>query len=172
MFSACCDICFNVIVGYKSSWELMLFVVMYNMPTLNKIYLLTYLLTHKMHVNFSGFCQDVLLVYEKLNMVVLKKKIVSSWDRFWENWQEAKFQRRLTWLCFSGRSEKQDGHPGVWFAEAFSTSLKLLNRIQWNLTDARSQQLHPLQSLFFFWADPKNKMVALASDWLRQFYFS
>ena len=33
-----------VCVGYKSSWELMLFVVMYNMPTLNKIYLLTYLL--------------------------------------------------------------------------------------------------------------------------------
>ena len=35
------------IVGYKSSWELMLFVVMYNMPTLNKIYLLTYFYLQK-----------------------------------------------------------------------------------------------------------------------------
>ena len=36
---------------------------------------------------------------------------------------------------FWGRSEKQDGRPGIWWAEAFSTSLlKRLNRIQWNLT--------------------------------------
>ena len=34
-----------------------------------------------------------------------------------------------------GRSEKQDGHPGLWLAETFSTfSLKSLNGIQRNLT--------------------------------------
>ena len=34
-------------------------------------------------------------------------------------------------LCFSGRSEKQDGRPGLWLAETFSTSpLKPLNGIQ------------------------------------------
>ena len=36
---------------------------------------------------------------------------------------------------FSGRSEKQDGRPGLWLAETFSTSpLKLLNGIQRILT--------------------------------------
>ena len=36
---------------------------------------------------------------------------------------------------FSGRSEKQDGCPGLWLAETFLTSpLKPLNGIQWNLT--------------------------------------
>ena len=38
-------------------------------------------------------------------------------------------------VFFSGRSEKQDGRPGLWWAETFSTSLlKRLNRIRWNLT--------------------------------------
>ena len=41
----------------------------------------------------------------------------------------------LNQVFFSGRSEKQDGRPGLWWAEIFSTSLlKRLNRIQWNLT--------------------------------------
>ena len=36
---------------------------------------------------------------------------------------------------FLGRSEKQDGRPGLWLAETFSTSpMKPLNRIQRNLT--------------------------------------
>ena len=36
---------------------------------------------------------------------------------------------------FLSWSEKQDGHPGLWLAETFSTSaLKPLNGIQWNLT--------------------------------------
>ena len=50
---------------------------------------------------------------------------------FNETWQEATLQS----LCFSDRSEKQDGHPGLWLAETFLTSpLKPLNGIQWNLT--------------------------------------
>ena len=41
-------------------------------------------------------------------------------------------------MCFSGRSEKQDGRPGLWLAETFSTSpLKLLNKFQWNLTGSK-----------------------------------
>ena len=52
-----------------------------------------------------------------------------------ETWQEARSQRPLSSLCFSGRSEKQDGRPGLWLAEIFSTSpLKPLNGIQRNLT--------------------------------------
>ena len=43
----------------------------------------------------------------------------------------------LTHLCFSGRSEKQDGRRGLWFAETFSTSLKPLNRMKWHLTGSK-----------------------------------
>ena len=57
------------------------------------------------------------------------------WTEFNETWQEPRSQRPLPSLCFSGRSEKQDGYPGLRLAETFSTSpLKPLNRIQWNLT--------------------------------------
>ena len=62
----------------------------------------------------------------------------NRWTEFNETWQEARSQRPLPSLCFSGRSEKQDGHPGLWLAETFSTSpLKLLNRIQRNLTGSK-----------------------------------
>ena len=117
---------------------------------------------------------------------------------------------------FSGRSEKQDGRPGLWLAETFSTSpLKPLNGIQGNLTGSkisrsstrfvffgpigktrwppwpligwdifdfsfetteqnstkldRNQDLNVLYQVCVFWADRKNKMAALASDWLRHF---
>ena len=57
---------------------------------------------------------------------------------FNETWQEARSQRPLPSLCFSGRSEKQDGRPGLWLAETFSTSpLKPLNGIQRNLTGSK-----------------------------------
>ena len=57
---------------------------------------------------------------------------------FNETWQEARSQRPLPSLCFSGRSEKQDGCPGLWLAETFSTSpLKPLNGIQRNLTGSK-----------------------------------
>ena len=50
----------------------------------------------------------------------------------------ARSQRPLPSLCFSGRSEKQDGRPGLWLAETFSTSpLKPLNRIEGNLTGSK-----------------------------------
>ena len=63
------------------------------------------------------------------------------WNRlteFNETWQEARSQRPLPSFCFSGGSEKQDGRPGLWLAETFSTSpLKPLNGIQRNLTGSK-----------------------------------
>ena len=188
----------------------------------------------------------------------------NRWTEFNETWQEARSQHPLSSLCFFGQSEKQDGRPGLWLAETFSTSpLKPLNRIQRNLTGSkiwtsstkfvffrpirktkwppwhligwdifnffsesaelnstkldrkkdltsstkfvffgsigktrwppwpligwdifdfssetaeqnsteleRKQDLNVLYQVFVFWADRKNKMAALASDWLRHF---
>ena len=62
----------------------------------------------------------------------------NRWTEFNETWQEARSQRPLPILCFSDRSEKQDGCPGLWLAETFSTSSpKPLNGIQWNLTGSK-----------------------------------
>ena len=62
----------------------------------------------------------------------------NRWTEFNETWQEARSQRPLPSLCFSGRSEKQDGRSGLWLAETFSTSpLKPLNGIQRNLTGSK-----------------------------------
>ena len=62
----------------------------------------------------------------------------NRWTEFNKTWQEARSQRPLPRLCFSGRFKKQDGRPGLWLAETFSTSpLKPLNRIQRNLTGSK-----------------------------------
>ena len=62
----------------------------------------------------------------------------NRWTELNKTWQEARSQRPLPSLCFSGRSEKQDGRPGLWLAEIFSTSpLKPLNGIKKNLTGSK-----------------------------------
>ena len=62
----------------------------------------------------------------------------NRWTEFNGTWQGARSQRPLPSLCFSGRFEKQDGRPGLWLAETFSTTpLKQLNRIQRNLTGSK-----------------------------------
>ena len=62
----------------------------------------------------------------------------APWTELNETWQEARSQRPPPSLGFSGRSEKQNGRPGLWFAETFSTSpLKSLNGIQLNLTGSK-----------------------------------
>ena len=141
----------------------------------------------------------------------------NGWTEFNETWQEARSQRPLPRLCFSARSEKQDGCPGLWLAETFSTSpLKPLKGIQRNLTGSkistsftkfvffgpigktrwppwpligwdifdfssetakrnstkldRKKDLNVLYQVCVFLADRKNKMAALASDWLRHFW--
>ena len=88
--------------------------------------------------------------------------------KFNETWQEARSQCPLPSLCFSGQSEKQDGRPGLWLAETFSTSpLKPLHGIQQNLTGSKISTSST--KFVFFRADRKNKMAALASDWQRHF---
>ena len=62
----------------------------------------------------------------------------NGWTEFNETWQEARSEPPLSSLCFSGGSEKQDGRPGLWLAETFSTSpLKPLNGIQRNLIGSK-----------------------------------
>ena len=62
----------------------------------------------------------------------------NRWTEFNETWQEARSQCPLPSLCFSGQSEQQDGRPGLWLVETFSTSpLKVLNGIQRNLTGSK-----------------------------------
>ena len=73
----------------------------------------------------------------------------NRWTEFNETWQEARSWSPLPSLCFSGRSEKQDGCPGLWLAEVFSTSpLKPLNGIQQNLTESKTST--PSTKFVFF----------------------
>ena len=90
------------------------------------------------------------------------------WNRlmeFNETWQKARFQCPLPSLCFSGWSEKQDGWPGLWLAETFSTSsLKPLNRTSETWQEARSQC--PLPSLCFSgWSEKQDGRPGL---WLAE----
>ena len=75
----------------------------------------------------------------------------NRWTEFNKSWQEGRSQRPLPSLCFSGRSEKQDGRPGLrlWLAKTLSTSpLKPLNRIQWNLIGSKIST--PFTKFVFF----------------------
>ena len=74
-----------------------------------------------------------------------------------------------TKFVFSDRSEKkkQDGRPGIWWAEIFSTSLKTLNGIHRNLTGRKISTSST--KVVFFGQSEKTKMATPASDWLRQF---
>ena len=91
----------------------------------------------------------------------------NRWTEFNETWQKARSQRPLPSLCFSSRSEKQDGRPGLWLAETFSTSS--LKPEQNSTKLDTKQDLNALFQVCVFRADRKNKMAALASDWLRHF---
>ena len=82
----------------------------------------------------------------------------NRWTEFNKSWQEGRSQRPLPSLCFSGRSEKQDGRPGLrlWLAKTFSTSpLKPLNRIQWNLIGSKIST--PFTKFVFFMPIGKTK---------------
>ena len=84
----------------------------------------------------------------------LRLLLWNRWTEFNETWQEARTQHPLPSLCFSGRSEKQDGRPGLWLAETFTTSpLKPLNGIQRNLTASKN----PTSSTKFVFFDPISK---------------
>ena len=74
----------------------------------------------------------------------------SDWLRhfrllLWNRWtelnntlQEARSQCILPSLCFRTDREKQDGRPGLWFADTFTTfPLKPLSGIQRNFTESK-----------------------------------
>ena len=84
------------------------------------------------------------------------------WTEFNETWQEAKSQRPVQSLSFSGRSGKQDGHPCFWLAETLSTfTLKSLKGNQRNLTKSKIS-ISPTSVMFFFRIDRKNKIAVLS----------
>ena len=89
---------------------------------------------------------------------------------FNEIWQEARSQCPIQSLCFSGRSEKQDGHPVSDWLRHFR--LLLWNRLtEFNETwqEARFQCPLPRLCVFGPIEKKKPKMTAPASDWLRHF---
>ena len=172
----------------------------------------------KAQVHYCDHALSVVRPSSVVNFSHFRLLLWNHWTEFNETWQEARSQRPLPSLCFSSRSEKQDGRPGLWLAETFSTSpLKPLNGIQRNLTGSkiltsstkfvffgpigktwwppwlligwdifdfssysaernstkldRKEDLNILYQVCVFRADRKNKMAALASDWLRHFLF-
>ena len=87
------------------------------------------------------YCDHALSVVRRPSVVNFSHFRLLLWNRWMEfnkTWQEARSQSLLPSLCFSGRSEKQDGRPGLWLAETFSTSsLKPLKGIQPNLIGSK-----------------------------------
>ena len=72
----------------------------------------------------------------------------NRWMEFNETWQKARSQCPLPSLCFSGRSKKQDGRPGLWLAETFR--LLLWNCwTEFNETWQKARSHRPLPSLCF-----------------------
>ena len=72
----------------------------------------------------------------------------NRWAEFNETWQEARSQRPLPSLCFSGRLEKQDGRPGLHWLRHFR--LLLWNRwAEFNETWQKTRSQRPLPSLCF-----------------------
>ena len=125
--------------------------------------------------DLNVFCQVCVRADRKNKMAALTSDwlrhfrllLWNRWMEFNETWQEVRSQRNLPSLCFSGRSEKQDGRPGLWFAEIFfDFSSETAQRNSTKLD--RKQDLNVLYHVYVFRADRKNKM---ASDWLRHFRF-
>ena len=88
--------------------------------------------------------------------IVVFDLLWNRWTEFNKNWLEARSQRPLPSLCFSGWSEKQDGRPGRWFAETFSTSsLKPLNGIHRNLWGSKISTSST--KFVFFWLIGKTR---------------
>ena len=89
-------------------------------------------------VCFSDWTKNKMAVLASDWLRQIRLLLWKRWTEFNETWLEARSQHHLPSLCFSGRSEKQDGCPGLWFADIFLTSpLKPLNGIQRNLTGSK-----------------------------------
>ena len=87
------------------------------------------------------------------------------WNRrteFNETWQEARSQRLLPSLCFSSRSEEQNGRPGLWLADAhFDFSSETAERNSAKLD--RKQDLNVLYQVCVFRAEKWIKIATLAN---------
>ena len=91
----------------------------------------------------------------------------NRWTDFNKTWQEARSQRPLPILCFSGRSEKQDGRPGLWLAETFyDFSSETAERNSTKLD--RKQDLNVLYQVCVFHSDRKKKQDGRTSLWLAE----
>ena len=90
----------------------------------------------------------------------------NHWTEFNETWQKARSLRPLPSLCFSGRSKKQDGRPGLRLRHF---RLLLWNHwTEFNETWQEARSKRPLQ-VYVFRADRKNKMATPVSHWLIHF---
>ena len=54
-----------------------------------------------------------------VNFLHFRLLLRNRWTEFNKTWQKARSQRPLPSLGFTDQSEKEDGRPGVWFAETF-----------------------------------------------------
>ena len=89
----------------------------------------------------------------------------NRWMEFNEPWQEARSLHQLPSLCFSGRLEKQDGCPDLWFAETY----RLLLWNCWIEFNETRQDVNVLYKVGVFRADRKIKMATPVSDFMRHF---
>ena len=74
----------------------------------------------------------------------------NRWTECYETSQIARFQRPLPSLCFSGRSEKQNGRPSLWFSDWLRHFRLLWNCwTEFNETWQEERSKRPLPSLCF-----------------------
>ena len=129
---SCVKIRTNVIVGFGGGGELRC------NPSLVGHFFWKRVLVHlsrrlKCTIVIMRFPSSVVVNFSHFRLLLWNR-----WTEFNETSQEARSQRPLPSLCFSGRSEKEDDRPGLWLAETFSTSpLKPLNGIQQNLIGSK-----------------------------------
>ena len=91
----------------------------------------------------------------------------NRWTEFNKSWQEARSQRPLPSLCFSGRSENK---MAAWPLIGWDIFDFFSETAEWNITKLdRNQDLNALYQVCVFPADRENKMAALASDWPKHF---
>ena len=119
------------------------------------------------------YCDHALSVVRRpsdVNFSHFRLLLWNHWTECKETWQEATSQRPLPSLCFSGRSQKQDGRPGLWLLRHFR--LLLWNRWtefrQRNFTGSKIST-SSTKIVFFGLIGKTKTMAALAFDWLRHF---
>ena len=120
------------------------------------------------------FCVDRKKKMAALSTDWLRHFWLLHWNRrteFNENAQEVRSQHPLPSVCFSGRSKKTRWPPWPligWDIFYFSSETTERNSTKLN----RKQDLNAPTKFVFFRANRKNKMAAIASDWLIHFDFA